>query len=63
MKTINQKEWREFKRDRERNSSRLRLMAHADGYVMVRHPGAIPFVLPVKEWEVLSPHIKEGDDR
>lgn len=31
----------------------LRLMAKADGYVMVRHPGAMPFVLPLKVWDRL----------
>lgn len=59
-RTFEQEEWREFMQDRERNTFRLRLMAHADGYVMVRHPAATPFVLPVKEWESLPPYIKHG---
>jgi len=33
---------------------RLRLMASAEGYVMVRRPGALPFLMTVKEWADLS---------
>ena len=28
----------------------IRLMASADGYVMVRRPGKLPFVLTAAEW-------------
>lgn len=46
---------REFKADRERGAFRVRYMAHADGYVMVRRPGAAPFVIGEKEWRKLPP--------
>lgn len=32
------------------HSREARCMAVADGYVMVRHPGAMPFVMSEKEW-------------
>lgn len=32
------------------NRSRLTYMAHAKGYVMVRRPGCIPFVISEKLW-------------
>lgn len=31
----------------------LRLMAGTEGYVMVRRPGCMPFVITAKEWEKL----------
>jgi hypothetical protein len=31
----------------------IRLMAQADGYFMVRRPGAAPFVLNTREWAAL----------
>jgi hypothetical protein len=31
----------------------LRLMARSDGYVMVRHPQAIPFVMREADWRAL----------
>jgi len=31
----------------------FRLMVRAEGYVMVRRPRAIPFVMPEKEWQEL----------
>ncbi len=37
---------------------RLRYMAHAKGYVMVRRPGCIPFVMDEKDWLALP--ISEG---
>lgn len=33
----------------------VRLMARADGYVMVRHSGCIPFVITEREWDALPP--------
>lgn len=33
----------------------IKAMACADGYVMCRRPGCIPFVLTVKEWDRLPP--------
>ena len=32
----------------------IRLMATSGGYVMVRRPGCIPFVLSLKEWSLLA---------
>ncbi len=32
----------------------IRLMAQADGYRMVRRPGAMPFVLTDREWAALD---------
>jgi hypothetical protein len=29
----------------------LRPMVECDGYVMVRRPGAMPFIIPLKEFE------------
>ncbi len=31
----------------------VRVMARAEGYAMVRFPGCMPFVVPVKEIELL----------
>ena len=31
-------------------SSRITYMAHAKGWVMVRHPGCIPFAITEKDW-------------
>jgi hypothetical protein len=31
----------------------LRLMARADGWVMCRRPGYVPFVMPEREWDEL----------
>jgi hypothetical protein len=36
------------------HDSEIRLMAEADGYVMVRKPGKMPFVRTRKEWDQLS---------
>jgi hypothetical protein len=36
---------------------RLRYMARSGGYVMVRKPGAMPFVLSEKEWAKLPLHV------
>jgi hypothetical protein len=48
---------REFKRDRighngnpGSRASRTTYMAHGKGYVMVRHPGSMPFTVTEKEW-------------
>ena len=30
-----------------------RLMARAEGYVMVRHPHCIPYVMTLKNWNAL----------
>lgn len=40
-----------FRRCPERG--KLRLMATAEGYVMVRRPGCMPFVMAAKDWEKL----------
>lgn len=32
----------------------LRFMAVADGYVMVRRPGCVPFVMHERDWRKLS---------
>lgn len=47
----------DFKRDRAgagggygAKPSRVTYMAHGKGYVMIRHPGCIPFVVTEKEW-------------
>lgn len=45
-----------FKADRRSESGmRLRFMTNAAGYVMVRHPSAMPFVLSEQEWQLLPP--------
>jgi hypothetical protein len=44
----------EFKADRSDAHGTLRYMAHANGYVMVRRPGRLPFVLPEKEWRGMT---------
>jgi hypothetical protein len=41
------------KEDRYDKHGRIRLMAEADGYVMVRRPRAYPFVLSRKEFDAL----------
>lgn len=33
----------------------IRFMAAADGYVMVRRPGCVPFVLTAAAWAALNP--------
>lgn len=38
----------------------IRWMLCADGYVMVRKKGSIPFVLPKSEWEAL-PYAEDGE--
>lgn len=50
-------EEQEFRRDRVGTNgypgarpSRVTYMAHAKGYVMVRHPGCSPFTVTEKEW-------------
>lgn len=50
-------ERRDFKRDRVGHNgrgsklpSRVTYMAHAKGYVMCRHPGCSPFVIPEADW-------------
>jgi hypothetical protein len=35
---------------RQDRTGPLRLMASAEGYVMVRRPGAMPFVIAEKDW-------------
>lgn len=43
-------------RDRAKDDlSVIRYLAHADGYVMCRRPGAVPFVLSAKIWAGLRP--------
>ena len=32
----------------------IRVMAYADGYLMVRRPGKMPFILHYSEWDDLS---------
>lgn len=39
----------------------IRLLAAADGYVMARRPGKLPFVLSQKAWDSL-PVAAAGDD-
>lgn len=33
---------------------RIRLMAYAEKYALVRRPGCIPFVMPWDEWVAMS---------
>lgn len=42
----------DFKRDRYKGT-RVKYLAHAKGYVMVRKPRAAPFVMTEKEWRQL----------
>jgi hypothetical protein len=39
--------------ERHDNHGPIRLMAQADGYRMVRRPGAAPFVMTDREWQAL----------
>jgi hypothetical protein len=40
-----------FRRDRlETSGQRITYMAHGKGYVMARHPGAMPFAIPEALW-------------
>lgn len=39
--------------DLDPGHTRMRLMARAKGYIMVRKPGAMPFVLTEKEWAAM----------
>lgn len=43
-----------MKERRDYGGGPIRLMAKAEGYVMVRRPGCLPFILSVKEWESLA---------
>jgi hypothetical protein len=47
--------------DRDRNGDRLKYMAHASGYVMVRLPKCLPFVLSEKDWRALPLHSEGGE--
>jgi hypothetical protein len=40
-------------------SWRVRVMAVAENYAMVRRKGCVPYVVPVKELVVLDKHAKE----
>lgn len=46
------REQADFRRDRYENG-RLRYLAHADGYVMVRRPHAVPYVIRESKWRQL----------
>lgn len=57
LKTANvlRRERLDFMRDRighngRGSPSRITYMTHAKGYVMARHPGCMPFVIPEKDW-------------
>lgn len=50
------REQRDFMRDRLGHSgsgrpSRTTYMAHGNGWVLVRHPGCIPFAVMEREWQ------------
>lgn len=47
------KERRHFEAERGDDHGRLRFMARADGYVMVRRPGAAPYCITEKDWLAL----------
>lgn len=47
------KERQTLRADRLRRGHQARYMAHADGYVMARLPGCMPFVIAEKEWIAL----------
>lgn len=36
--------------------SRITYMAHGKGWVMVRHPGCIPFAITEKQWLAFPPY-------
>jgi hypothetical protein len=51
--------------DRRLDNTRVRFMAEADGYVMVRKPHCVPFIMQTSEWLRLprldgAPHPREG---
>jgi hypothetical protein len=46
-------ERKQFMADRIRNGHRVTYLAHAKNYVMVRHPGCIPFCVSEREWRDL----------
>jgi len=37
----------------------LRLMARADGYVMCRRPGCVPFIMTERQWNELPASVAE----
>ena len=41
------------------DGGQLKPMAFADGYVMARRPGCIPFVMTEREWQKLPEFEKE----
>lgn len=47
------REAQEFEADRHPSSGRTTYMAHGKGYVLVRHPGCIPFVVTEAEWRAM----------
>lgn len=54
------------KKDRERRYDRygpIVKMTEADNYVMLRRPGATPYVVPLKEWKLLSTEPVHPEDR
>lgn len=51
MNKARKKDWSRIKQD---HLGEIRFMAEASGYVMVRRPRCIPFVLTRKEWDALA---------
>lgn len=49
------REWREIYEPRSDEHGPLVYMANADGYVMVRRPRAVPFVMTETGWRKLAP--------
>lgn len=58
-----QRERREFMADRMPSTGRTTYMAHGKGYVMVRHPGCMPFVVTETEWRAMPLWQKPSQDQ
>lgn len=47
---------------RKDKNGKVTFMCRSGGYVMVRHPRAMPFVLSEKEWRKLQPWSDEASN-
>jgi hypothetical protein len=54
------REYRLIKTWRGGSPGPARLISRAEGYAMVRRPGAVPFVVSEKEWDAAPSCDKEG---
>lgn len=54
---------KDFRHDRLGTAGRITYMAHGKGYVMARHPGAIPFAIPEALWRSFPYWTAEPQER